>query len=133
MAGDNNEQLEETTPSVNINPFQMQAMVAEITKNVTDNMTRREEKTNEFLYGTRHPRPRSNGRAARRTRGEARIDESDDSYSSSERSDNRSMRDHNPRPRADDNLGYIKLRIPPFLVRMIMMLTWNMKQDGVSL
>lgn len=107
----------------------MQAMIAEITKNVTDNMTRREEKTNEFLYGTRHPRPRSNGRAARRTRGEARIDESNDSYSSSGRSDNSPC----PRPRADDNLGNIKLRIPPFLVRMIMMLTWNMKQDGASL
>lgn len=83
MAGDNNEQPEETTPFVNINPFEMQAMIAEITKNVTDNMTRKGAETNEFLYGTRHPRPRATGRAARRTKGEAREDESDDGYSSS--------------------------------------------------
>lgn len=96
MSGDNNEQPEETTPTVNINPYQMQAMITEITKQVQDNMIIREEEANKFFYGTRHPRNRACGHTARKNRGEARDDDSDDAYSFSGRSDFRSRRSHNP-------------------------------------
>ncbi|KAG2256058.1 hypothetical protein Bca4012_093121 [Brassica carinata] len=102
MAGDNNEKLEETTPTVNINPFQMQAMIVEITKQVQNNLIKRNEEANDFFYGTRQPRNRAVDRHARRTRGEA-IERmiSDDAYSFSGRSDVRSRRSYNPRVRAD--------------------------------
>lgn len=56
MSGDNNDQPEEITQTVNINPFQMQAVIAEITIQVQDNLIKRSEEANDFFYDTRQSR-----------------------------------------------------------------------------
>ncbi|KAG2283057.1 hypothetical protein Bca4012_051731 [Brassica carinata] len=82
MPGDNNEKPEETPPTVNLNPFQMQE---------------REDEANDLFYGTSQPRNIATDRHTRRTKRETRANDSDDAYSSSGGSDVRSRRSYNPR------------------------------------